>query len=107
MVLTVALAAAAVVAADWVPARWSSSNPKTLDLVSGTPVDCLLIEQTLWSPEFSAQAASRGITILGVVRDTANPDETARQAQRAKLTGIVVESGTRTSRPRSAERGCP
>lgn len=91
--LTVLLAAVAALAADWVPARWNSNDPKTLDLVSGTPVNCLLLEQGLWSPGFSEQAALRGIVVLGVVRNTASPAETARQAQRAKLTGIVVESG--------------
>ncbi len=106
MVLTVLLAAAAV-AADWVPARWNSSDPKTLDLVSGTPVNCLLIEQGLWSPGFSEQAASRGIVVLGVVRNPASPAETARQAARAKLTGIVVESGDASLAAALGQAGMP
>jgi hypothetical protein len=95
MVLAVLLAATAV-AADWVPARWASNDPKTLELVAGTPVNCLLVERNLWSPAFSDEAAARSIVILGIVQQAADPAETARQAIQAKLAGIVVEGDVDT-----------
>ena len=41
--------------ADWVPARWHWLETKTLELVSGTPVNCLLVD---WDPRQKTQAAA-------------------------------------------------
>ncbi|HYM10210.1 MAG TPA: hypothetical protein VEU62_05745, partial [Bryobacterales bacterium] len=41
--------------ADWVPARWRWLETKTLELLSGTPVNCLLID---WNSPPKAQAAA-------------------------------------------------
>jgi hypothetical protein len=90
MILAVLLAATAATA-DWVPARWSSSDPKTLDLVAETPVNCLLLESGDWSAAFSAQAAARGIAVLGVVHPPADPESTARRARETELAGVVLE----------------
>ena len=32
---------------DWVPARWHSTDPKSLELLSGTPINCLLLDAPL------------------------------------------------------------
>jgi hypothetical protein len=90
MVLAVLLAATVSVA-DWVPARWTSNEPKTLDLVAETPVNCLLLEQAAWSASFSDQAASRGIVVLGVVRGADDPAAVLKRAAETKLGGIVLE----------------
>jgi len=84
-----AFAAALPAAGDWVPMRWPSSDPRSLDLLSGTPVNCLLLEPRSWSAEFSAAAASQGIVTLGVIR----PDqaELAARAGPAGLNGVVLE----------------
>jgi hypothetical protein len=51
--------------ADWVPARWNWSDPATLDLLQGTPVNCLLLK----SPDrtFVSKAAERGIATLALL----------------------------------------
>lgn len=77
--------------ADWVPARWNSSDPKTLELVAGTPVNCLLLEQPHWSKDFAEQASARNVATLGVIRPDNDPVEAAQRALAAKLTGVVLE----------------
>ena len=42
----------------WVPARWNGTNAKSLDLLSGTPINCLLL--TSYTPEFVTRAPPRG-----------------------------------------------
>jgi hypothetical protein len=87
------LAAAVAMAAmpDWVPARWFSKDPATLKLVESTPINCLLVEKANWSPEFTKEAAERGIATLGVVTGNANAADIAAEAKRAGLTGLAVE----------------
>jgi hypothetical protein len=82
-------------APDWVPARWRWLETKTLDLLSGTPVNCLLVD---WNPlqkaeaaKFAAAAAERGIATLAVIHPGGDASEPARDAVRAKLTGVVLE----------------
>src|SRR5579863_3913044 len=53
--LVAMLAAAALLIAmypDWVPARWPSADPKSLELLANTPVNCLWLERAQWSAEF-------------------------------------------------------
>ena len=71
-------------AADLVPMRWQSSDPKSLELLKGTPVNCLLLERTLWSKDFLTAAKTAGITTLGVIRPG---DSTAD----APTDGILLE----------------
>lgn len=88
------LAAAVLLAAmpDWVPARWSSNDPKTIDLIAQTPINCVLLEQPQWSEPFALAAARRGIATLGVVRPSAgDPVEAGRKAIATKLSGVVLE----------------
>src|SRR5262249_28018166 len=76
---------------DWVPARWHSSDPKSLELIAQTPINCLLLEQTDWAPAFSKRAAERGIATLGVLHPGADTVEQARHAASLGLTGVVLE----------------
>ena len=80
---------------DWVPARWTWTDPATLDLLTGTPVNCVLVE---WSEDlqdqiaaFSSRAGEKGIASLAVIRPGADPAKAARDAVNAKLQGIVLE----------------
>ncbi len=88
MVLALLLLAAL---ADQVPMRWPSGDPKSLELLSETPVNCILLEQNSWSPELAAEASRREVATLGVIRPDADPIETAQKALGLKLTGIVLE----------------
>src|SRR5213593_536954 len=80
--------------ADWVPARWNWTDPATLDLLQGTPVNCLLVK---WNPAearaisaFATRAGEMRITTLAVIGPAGDPADAARQAMRANVTGIVL-----------------
>ncbi|MEP7366746.1 MAG: hypothetical protein ABI972_26100 [Acidobacteriota bacterium] len=77
--------------AEWVPARWQSSDPGTLDLLTGTPVNCLVVERPNWSPAFAAKAAEQGVAVLGLVRPNDDLNELPARAAAAKLQGFVFE----------------
>jgi hypothetical protein len=72
----------AVNLADWVPARWPSNDPKSLELVAETPINCLLVEQP--TAGFVEAATERGIAVLAVVRAGAG-------GVPGGLAGVVVE----------------
>ncbi|MBN8730902.1 MAG: hypothetical protein J0L64_10195 [Acidobacteria bacterium] len=77
--------------ADWVPARWYSSDPATLELVRGTAVNCLVLDRGLWSPAFGEKAEALGVTLLGSVKPGEELAELAAKASAAKLQGLVFE----------------
>jgi hypothetical protein len=78
-------------APDWVPARWQSSDPKSLELIAQTPINCLLLERGNWAAAFNKRAADRGIATLGVVRTGPDALEQARQAVSMGFTGVELE----------------
>jgi hypothetical protein len=73
----------------WVPARWNGTDSKSLDTLSGTPINCLLV--TSYTPDFVSSAAAQGIATLAVFKPGADPADPARKAIRAGLQGIVLE----------------
>jgi hypothetical protein len=92
--LVAMLAAAALLLAmypDWVPVRWPSADPKSLELLTNTPVNCLWLERGQWSAEFGAEAAKRGIATLGVIRREGDPIEAVRTLVQTGFTGAVIE----------------
>ena len=76
---------------QWIPARWHSSDPKSLELLTGTPVNCLLLERSQWDAAFISAAQERGIAVLGVVHPGAQAGADALAATQQKLNGIVLE----------------
>jgi hypothetical protein len=88
------LAAAALLIAmypDWVPARWPSSDLKSLELLDHSPINCLWLERQQWSAEFAAEAAKRGIATLGVIRREGDPIAAAQALVKTGFTGAVIE----------------
>ena len=75
--------------ADWVPARWSWTDPQSLDLVSGTPVNCLLLNSV--DAAFAEKARQRGLVALAVIVPGADPVAAALRAVRAHYDGVVLE----------------
>ena len=75
--------------ADWVPARWNWSDPATLDLLQGTPVNCLLLKSA--DRAFVSKAAERGIATLALLAPGGDTLAQARQAVRAEARGVVLE----------------
>jgi hypothetical protein len=88
MLLALLLMAAAP---DWVPARWQSGDPKSLELIAQTPINCLLVERSNWAAAFNRSAADRGIATLGIVHPGSDAVERARQAVSLGMTGVVLE----------------
>lgn len=76
---------------QWAPARWNSADVKSLALLAGTPINCLLLEEQNWKPEFIRAAASRDVATLGVLHAAANLSDAARHAAQLKMTGVVLE----------------
>ena len=81
----------AVSVADWVPVHWPSGDVKSLELLRGTAVNCILIEPSLWSRAFSSAAAKQGIDVLGVVKPSKDALEQARKAKDIGLSGVSLE----------------
>ncbi|MFN7998034.1 MAG: hypothetical protein U0Q18_30720 [Bryobacteraceae bacterium] len=80
---------ASIPPSSWVPARWQWTDPKTLDLLAGTPVNCLLLNS--YTPEFAKQATDRGIVTLALIQPGGDPAEAARKALHDGIQGIVLE----------------
>ncbi len=78
-------------AADLVPVRWNSADPKSLDLLRDTPVNCVLLEPANWDSAFITKAMERGVTTLGVVHPGADLVPQAHRAAELKLAGLVLE----------------
>ena len=73
-----------------VPARWPSAQPGSLELLTGTPIGCLLLEEAQWTPEFLSAARSRQLAVLAVV-DTKQGAGLARKALSLPFDGLVLE----------------
>ncbi len=86
---------ASIPPSDLVPARWNSTDPHSLDLVSGTAVNCLLVA---WKPEradafskFAAAGDGKGVAVLAVLTPGGDPVPAARNAVNAHAAGIVLD----------------
>ena len=69
--------------ADWVPARWNSAEPASIEIVRRSPVNCLLLERNNWSPALIEAATRADIATLGVIRPGADVKEIPQQAAAA------------------------
>lgn len=88
------------------PARWRDAAPESLELLRGTPVNCLLVEPSAGSADLFRAARERGLLALAVVRggDTAP----AARALEAGAEGIAAEGPRSEALARLAEeRGKP
>jgi hypothetical protein len=89
--LLAALTGVAGAVADWTPARWISGDPKSLELLRDTPVNCLLAEADQATGVFAEQAAKRGAATLAVIRAGGEAATAARKAVSAGVAGVVLE----------------
>ena len=74
---------------DWVPMRWGWTDPASLELLSGGPVNCLLLRE--YSPDFLAAATAHDIVTLAVVSPNGGAADAARNALKAGATGLALE----------------
>jgi hypothetical protein len=82
------LCAAAPPPSAWVPVRWPWADMRSLELLAGTPVNCLLLKSP--APQLVAAAQARGVVALAVVTADGAGAEVDR-ALAAKVDGIVLE----------------
>src|SRR5712664_1527972 len=78
-------------APSWVPMRWNSADPKSLEILRGTPVNCILLERATWAPALVNAAAEAGVATVGVVHPGADAVTAASQATAAKMNGVALE----------------
>ena len=76
---------------DWVPVHWPSGEPKTLDLLTGTSFNCVLVDGEKLNQPFIDAAALRGIASTALIRPNANAAEQARRAEQLHVQAIVFE----------------
>jgi len=76
---------------DWVPAYWTSNDPKSLDLLKGSGVNCVLLPAVAITGEFLHSAAAGEIAVVAVVRPgLASFDEAAR-ASKSGANALLLE----------------
>jgi hypothetical protein len=75
--------------ADWVPMRWTSTDPAALEQLSGTPVNCILIEKDQWSPKLIEAARSRQIATAALLRPSTA--SAAKEAAGLGVDAVVLE----------------
>lgn len=80
---------ASVPPGDWVPMRWNWTDAKSLDLLAGTPVNCLLVKSV--DAAFAEKARERGMIALAVIAPGGDPAAVARKAVQAKFQGVVLD----------------
>ena len=74
---------------DWVPVRWPWQDAKSLELLAGSPVNCLLLKS--YPADLVSAAADKGLVTLAVLAPGGDVAAAARKALAAKVTGIVLE----------------
>jgi len=88
---------------DWVPARWPWSDVKSLELLAGGPVNCILVKT--YSADFVGAATKQGLVVLAVVSGGEDTVAAARRALAAGMMGIVLEGSSGMPAMRSAAGG--
>jgi len=74
---------------DWVPVRWPWADARSLELLAGSPVNCLLLKA--YPADLVSAAASQGIVTLAVIAPAEDAVAATRTALAAKVNGIVLE----------------
>src|ERR1035437_5231879 len=82
------LCSAASPPSAWDPVRWPWADTRSLELLAGTPVNCLLLKSP--APQLVAAAKARGVAALAVVTPGGAGGEVDR-ALAAKVDGLVPE----------------
>jgi hypothetical protein len=72
---------------SWIPVRWWDASPKSLELLRGTPINCLLVPDRIRNGELLREAHRRKLTVLALASNGVE----AQRALEAKTDGIVLE----------------
>jgi hypothetical protein len=77
--------------AGLIPARWNSGDPRSLELLKGGAVNCILVESRNWNSALVQAGKRQQISIFGVIRMDQDAAELSRKALELKLNGVVLE----------------
>lgn len=77
--------------ASLIPARWNSGDARSLAVLEGGTVNCVVVESANWNKDLVGAAARRRIAVFGLIRPEGDAVEQARRAGRLKLSGVVLE----------------
>lgn len=91
LVAAVAVAAPLPAPADWVPVRWATNEARSLELLRGTPVNCVVLEPELWNGAFIKAARESGIVAVGVIRVGQNQKNEGQRAAEMGFAGVAIE----------------
>ena len=69
--------------------RWPWSDAASLELLSGAPINCLLLKTV--APDFVQAAAARGVVTLAVIAPDGDVAGATRRAMASKVTGIAID----------------
>src|SRR5205085_5688161 len=84
-----AICAAAPKPADWVPVRWPWSDVRSLELLQGSPLNCLLLRDL--PAGLITAAKERQVATLAVIKPGGDAPAQARTALAAKVDGIALD----------------
>jgi hypothetical protein len=73
---------------EWVPMRWPWSDAQSLDLLTKSPINTILLPA---SSPLAAAASARGLNAMLVVKPGADPMAAAEEVRNEKLAGLVLE----------------
>ncbi len=79
---------------NWVPVRWWDASPKSFELLKGTPINCVVLPDSIRSEALITEAHRRKLAVLALA---SNPEEAPR-ALDAKTDGVVLEGAFRAGR---------
>src|SRR5260370_36492927 len=74
-----------------VTARWNSADPKSLELLSGGAVNCILLEPPNWNPDLLHAARRQRIATYGIIHPGRHSVEQARLAAKLKLPAVALD----------------
>jgi hypothetical protein len=92
-VLLLALAAPAFEPQACVPARWPTAAAESLALLEGSSINCLLLDEPQWRPEFLAAAHAKGLHVLAAASNA----EALTRAAALGFDALVAEGDFDTS----------
>ncbi len=77
--------------ADWVPARWASTDPQSLQLLAGTGVNCVLVDARQITGPFLQRARQDGVAAVAVIGPGPDAVKLARASLDMAVDAIAFE----------------
>ena len=72
---------------NWIPIRWWDPSPKSLDVLEGTPINCLVLPESVLNDRLITEAHRRNLVVLALASNV----EEARRINLTSLDGVVLK----------------